>query len=343
MTSTLWTGDFSFTDQGGVHTNSGVGNKTAYLITQPGVKGFNGRTVTGIGIDKSAAIWYYVDANLLTSSSDYADVGNALKIACRNLTGTKPKNSSGVAGAAITAADCNQVNNAILATELAKQPQFNPIPAEAPVCAPGQTASFRINEKFEGAQSAWKFKPADVQHWFFSDQYAASNKISLLAEDPSTGSKRYSTFLVQAAQLRIPPGAFLRFATFYNLRFSDAGGVVEYSTNNGASWVRVQPALFTHNAYNGTISTSTDNPIKGSKAFTGFSGGWTSSRVNLASLANKNVKFRFRLSTSSKGAYDAWYLDDLQIFTCAATVAPGIALSSAPAAEVAPWLSVAAR
>ncbi len=33
MTSTLWTGDFSGLDAGCVHTNSGVGNKAAYLIT----------------------------------------------------------------------------------------------------------------------------------------------------------------------------------------------------------------------------------------------------------------------------------------------------------------------
>ena len=45
MTSTRYDSDASSTDDGGVHTNSGVGNKTAYLISQGGT--FNGVTVTG--------------------------------------------------------------------------------------------------------------------------------------------------------------------------------------------------------------------------------------------------------------------------------------------------------
>ena len=37
---------FYFADNGGVHINSGVGNKTAYLISQGGT--FSGQTIVGI-------------------------------------------------------------------------------------------------------------------------------------------------------------------------------------------------------------------------------------------------------------------------------------------------------
>ncbi len=56
--------------------------------------------------------------------------------------------------------------------------------------------------------------------------------------------------------------------------------------------------------------------LAGDKAFSGFSGGWTSSRINLSSLAGKQVKFRFRLGTDFNGAYDSWILDDIRIYTC---------------------------
>ena len=46
MTSSFYTRTRSTDDNGGVHTNSGVGNKTAYLISQGGT--FNGQTITGI-------------------------------------------------------------------------------------------------------------------------------------------------------------------------------------------------------------------------------------------------------------------------------------------------------
>ena len=46
MTSALYQADDFQSDGGDVHTNDGVGNKTAYLISQGGT--FNGHTVTGI-------------------------------------------------------------------------------------------------------------------------------------------------------------------------------------------------------------------------------------------------------------------------------------------------------
>ncbi len=52
------------------------------------------------------------------------------------------------------------------------------------------------------------------------------------------------------------------------------------------------------------------------KAFNGFSGGWTSSRINLSALAGKKVKFRFRLATGPNGAWDSWILDDIRVFKC---------------------------
>jgi Zn-dependent metalloprotease len=90
-----------------VHINSGVGNKTAYLIADGGT--FNSQTVTGIGIDKSAALWY-ATLQRLPSSSTYPDVATALKAACT------ANASAGVAGT--TTADCTNVGKAITATQL---------------------------------------------------------------------------------------------------------------------------------------------------------------------------------------------------------------------------------
>lgn len=97
-------------DSCGVHTNSGVGNKAAYLITDGGV--FNGYTVTGLGIDKAAQV-YYKAMGLLTSTSRYRDLYNALVQGCTNLVG-------GAAG--ITADDCVQVKAAVDATGMNLSP-----------------------------------------------------------------------------------------------------------------------------------------------------------------------------------------------------------------------------
>ncbi|MCC6484577.1 MAG: M4 family metallopeptidase [Armatimonadetes bacterium] len=70
-------------DQGGVHTNSGVGNKLAYLLAEGDT--FNGHTVSGMGNSTTADLFYEAQTNLLNSSSDYADLGTQLTQAAINL------------------------------------------------------------------------------------------------------------------------------------------------------------------------------------------------------------------------------------------------------------------
>jgi hypothetical protein len=324
ITSTLWTGDFSFVDHGGVHTNSGVGNKTAYLITDGDT--FNGTAVDGIGKDKAAAIYYRVNAFLLQSGSDYADLGNALQQSCNDLIGTTPKTQQGDPSPSgnITSTNCRNVARAIAATELKKEPQFWAIPREARLCPAKQTPRNVAFERFEGG--TFNFQPAD-NHWFIDDAYAASNSHSVGAGDPG----QFDTSLTQSASVTLPANAFLRFAHFYNL-FTDssgashAGGVVEYRVGSGA-WMRVSPAMFTDNPYNATVQSGIPNPLAGHKAFSGFSGGWTSSRVDLSSLAGKNVRFRFRLATDPNGSWDSWILDDIRIYNCRAGGSPALASS----------------
>ncbi|GAA1049202.1 hypothetical protein GCM10009569_13210 [Arthrobacter russicus] len=91
-------------DQGGVHSNSGVGNKLAFLITDG--QTFNGQTVSGIGIAKAAQLYWSAQV-LLTSNATYATLGKALNTACQNNV------ANNVAGT--TAANCTQVANAVKA------------------------------------------------------------------------------------------------------------------------------------------------------------------------------------------------------------------------------------
>src|SRR4029077_3318528 len=120
MTSPLYA--LAATDNGGVHINSGINNKAAFLMVDGGT--FNGQTVTGLGATKVAKIYYEAQTHLLTSGSDYGDLYNALNQACTNLVGT---------ATGITALDCDQVGNATLAVEMNQQPasSFN---TEAAFC-----------------------------------------------------------------------------------------------------------------------------------------------------------------------------------------------------------------
>ncbi|WP_298820486.1 M4 family metallopeptidase, partial [uncultured Chloroflexus sp.] len=73
-------------NHGGVHINSGIPNKLAYLMSEGGT--FNGRTVTAIGRNATERIFYRALTASLTSTSTFVDLYNALLAAASALYGT---------------------------------------------------------------------------------------------------------------------------------------------------------------------------------------------------------------------------------------------------------------
>lgn len=104
-----------YDDNGAVHTNSGVPNKTAYLIAdgtaaEPG-GAFNGYSFAGIGTAKTALV-HWAALNLLTPGADFVDLAAALQAGCATLA------ASGAGGT--TAQDCATVTAATAATGLTR-------------------------------------------------------------------------------------------------------------------------------------------------------------------------------------------------------------------------------
>ncbi len=100
------------------------------------------------------------------------------------------------------------------------------------------------------------------------------------------------------------------------------GGVLEYSTNGGSTWLDAG-ALIINNGYDGIISSCCTNPLAGRSGFVGLSSGYMSSRLNLSSLAGQNVKFRFRVGTDEAASSYFGYgliVDDVKIYTCQTSV-----------------------
>lgn len=318
-------------DAGGVHVNSGVGNKAAFLITDGG--SFNGQTVTGVGPEKTARIYYEVNTSMLTSASDYRDLGNALNQACANLVGT----------AGITSADCSQVSKAVTATEMLQDPPAAPAP-EAPTpaetCTGGSPVTLFLDDLENPLSGNWtKLTIIPPNVWFYPQNpnpiidatYATSGETNFwgVNDDNITDSSIATT-----TPLAIPENAYLRFNHAYG--FEDGlvepidpgedpdlnaydGGVLEYSTNNGATWVDAGP-LITFNGYNDTIfdapNDAVENPLKNRNAFTHESNGYISSLVNLGPLAGQSVRFRFRIGTDGVLPDYGWFIDDVHVFRC---------------------------
>lgn len=318
MLSPLYVLDASLADNGGVHTNSGIANKAAYLLTDG--DSFNGQTINSIGITKTAHLFYETQISSLTSGSDYADLASALRQACSSLTGNH----------GITAADCAEVNKTIMATEMDLQPTNAPAP-DIKACSPGQTQVNVFADDFEalpntkwtssalsGSNESWTTNPAQiVGAYATSGSGSATNVNGVYGVNQDVEESAFS----QNAAVTVPANSFAYFRHAYDFYAPIDAGVVEYSTNNGNSW-QSAASLF---SYNGPNNIAAGGEFAGEQAYVGNSNGYTASRLNLSSLAGQSVRFRFKValgdnSTPSRSV--TWSIDDFAIYSCSGAVTP---------------------
>jgi bacillolysin len=73
-------------DNGGVHTNSGIINKAAYLLSQGGTH--YGVTVSGVGTEKMGAIFYRANTVYYTSSTNFSQARAGAVQAAKDLYGS---------------------------------------------------------------------------------------------------------------------------------------------------------------------------------------------------------------------------------------------------------------
>ena len=103
---------------------------------------------------------------------------------------------------------------------------------------------------------------------------------------------------------------------YYVLEDKLDGSRIEYSTNNGTTWLDAAPYIM-QNGYNDT--TTGNLPWgTGQKVFSGVSyaqdnGQFINTLVNLSSFTGQSVQLRFRMCTNATKAgnqtYDGWFLD----------------------------------
>lgn len=332
MTSTnYYTGD---DDNGGVHSNSGINNKAVYLMTVGGT--FNGVTVNGLGITKVAKIYYEAQTQLLTLGSDYIDLYNAIYQACQNLIG-----SSG-----IVSGDCAEVRSATDAVEMNMEPVAGFTPQATLCSTAGQVPVDVVLYDFESNTTGWTFSPTNA--WSRVLDYSASGQYSLYAP----GSVASATDKRAMVSVNVPTGSsYLYFRHDFAFETDGVnhfdGGVIEYCTagstncsitsNNTTYWLDAS-TLFDVGAaggqkYEGVIVTGTGNPLAGRQAFIGSSHGFASTRLNLSSIANQTVRFRWRSTSDTSIDSLAWFIDDVRVYTeCATAGVPTVSVVSSDSA-----------
>ena len=327
ITSLNYNFDVEMLDNGGVHSNSGINNKAVFLMVDGGT--FNSITVSALGWDKVAAIYYEVQSNLLSSGADYSDLYFAVQQACVNLTGQL----------GITVSNCQQVKNALDAVEMNAQPSDNYNP-DAPICAANYFTVPIFQDNVENGASFWQTTGTSQNAWSLTNGYASSATHMLYGDDFYT-SNDSSIRMTMGLALPASSEMYLHFKHAFGFESSGVenydGGVLEYTINNGASWMDASSLFVDGQNYKGVISnySGTTNVLMGRYAFVGDSHGYVSSRYDLTALGGQTVKFRWRFATDESISTLGWTVDDVQVYRCmpttfSPTVASSLRVISSP-------------
>jgi bacillolysin len=318
MTSPLYTGGID--DNGAVHTDSGVGNKAFYLISQGGT--FGGRTITGIdgaGLGKTATLYLAVIQHLV-SGSDYADLAAVLEQSCADLAAK--------GGTGFGPADCRSVHRATVATRMRTTPPAAPQPADAKLACPAGSGKVRVLFDSETGKPRSKFQAGPT--WSRAPSAdapanATSGTASWFSLDPQDIG---TSALVTRRPVALPAGrhVYLWFHQWRVLDFLGNGvfdaGTVAVTDRTTARPPRNAARRPWVNGPHDLIDDRYGNPAGGQLGFGQDSHGYVASRADLSSYAGHAVQPRFTMTTDNSVAYPGWYLDDVRVYTCGSALEP---------------------
>jgi hypothetical protein len=118
--------------------------------------------------------------------------------------------------------------------------------------------------------------------------------------------------------------AQLAFQHNFNLEASDIdptvgfdGGVLEISTDGGNTFrdILVAGGSFVAGGYNRTISTDRGSPIAGRQAWSGNSGGFITTVIDLPFIPI-SARLRWRMASDNSGSGEGWRVDTINISWC---------------------------
>jgi hypothetical protein len=135
-------------------------------------------------------------------------------------------------------------------------------------------------------------------------------------DDPTNISDKQlispSIFLVEGGE-----PVQITFHNNFNLQDSFDGGVLEISrAGTPFEDILAVGGTFVGGGYNGTISTCCGNPLAGRQAWTGNSGGFITTIVNLPITWGPNMVLRWRMGSDSSISGEGWRIDTVLITQC---------------------------
>ncbi|MEO8197640.1 MAG: S8 family serine peptidase, partial [Thermoanaerobaculia bacterium] len=186
-------------------------------------------------------------------------------------------------------------------------------------CTSGTTANPLYQYGFEAGAGSWTHGGTG-DSWTLSTTNPHSGTALFHANDPAAVSDQR---LVSPAVL-LPAGQnplVLKFWHLPNLENSGTtacydGGILEVSTDAGASWTQVPNASLLVGPYTGLVSSSFSNPLAGLSAWCNATA-YLQTIADVSAYAGQTAQFRLRLGSDTSASDAGWDVDDVVVQSCA--------------------------
>lgn len=149
--------------------------------------------------------------------------------------------------------------------------------------------------------------------WVTSATTPNSAPNAAFANDPSTANL---SALISPSMVIQSADSQITFKNNYITESTFDGMVLEFTTNGGSTWTDIIAGggSFVSGGYNGTLATTDMNPLPGRMAWTGTSGGYITTLVNLpAALNGQTVQFRWLMGSDALVSSTGVRVDDVQV------------------------------
>lgn len=181
---------------------------------------------------------------------------------------------------------------------------------KAQVPTGSEASSFVYQDDFEGNTSA--YLPASLlgsDGWKIDSTNARSGQVAWFVPNAAATNDQTLTFPI--APLTSP--AVLTFWHDYRTETSYDGGIIEVlPTQGGGTWIDLGPYIL-ENGY--VASLDNNNPAGAVNAFTGNSGGYIKTKVDLSGFLGQQLFVRFRFLSDDNTVDQGWWIDDIAIGT----------------------------
>lgn len=347
----------STADFGGVHSNSGVVAHAYALLVDGGF--YNDYEITGIGLDKAAHLFWHAQNYYLGRTSDFVVLANALMAAYLDLREAElpllsiSEEGDPQPGVFLNSVDSLAIQNVIKATELKLTPNCPDFSAALRADPPsfclvnGNEFVPFFTEDWEDGAYDWLLSAHPVhpgswtsRQWTLSTampkgrpgqgMYAASPNVGHCDTLLNNGILRLQSPIIEISS-ELEGRVYLTFDHYFSLEEGADGGNVKIQ-QNGGNWMTIPTAAFLYNTYSDLLpqQIETNNPLAGQRVFSGadegaVTGSWGTSQVDLTVIGvqpGETIRLRWELGTDGCTGWDGWYLDDINIGTCAARILP---------------------